>query len=182
METTYARPGILRAANRLVQREGVARLTIDAVAREAGLSKGGVLYHFPSKDALIAAMIGVQLDEFEQEIARQVSADPLPQGRLVRAYIRASCDPPEVPLEQYGGLAAALANNLDLLEPLRQRYANWQDAVERDGVPPASATLARLAADGLWFAELLGLAPPTGALREEVVRAMLDLGRPPGGG
>jgi hypothetical protein len=40
---------------------------------------------------------------------------------------------------------------------------------------PARATLARLAADGLWLADLLGLAPPTGDLREQVIERMLDL-------
>jgi AcrR family transcriptional regulator len=38
----------------LVLTKGVNALTIDAVARTAKLSKGGVLYHFPSKESLIA--------------------------------------------------------------------------------------------------------------------------------
>jgi len=44
---------ILDAAERVVSREGSGRLTIDAVVRESGFSKGGVLYNFPSKQALI---------------------------------------------------------------------------------------------------------------------------------
>ena len=48
---------ILTAAERVVMRDGVMRLTIEAVAREAKLSKGGVLYHLATKEALIQAML-----------------------------------------------------------------------------------------------------------------------------
>jgi hypothetical protein len=36
---------IVDAAEEVVLRDGVARLTLDAAAAEAGLSKGGILYH-----------------------------------------------------------------------------------------------------------------------------------------
>jgi len=52
-----SRASILDAAQRAALREGSAHLTIDAVARESGLSKGGVLYHFPAKEALLEAMV-----------------------------------------------------------------------------------------------------------------------------
>jgi hypothetical protein len=40
------------------------------------------------------------------------------------------------------------------------------------------ATVARLAADGLWLAELFGMGPPTGELRERVVQRLLDMAEP----
>ena len=50
-----ARPEIiLEAAAAVLLKGGVRGLTIDAVAVEAGLSKGGVLHHYASKDALVA--------------------------------------------------------------------------------------------------------------------------------
>jgi len=48
---------ILEAAARRVAQSGAAHLTIDAVAKEAGISKGGLLYHFPSKEALLVGML-----------------------------------------------------------------------------------------------------------------------------
>jgi len=53
MTKNTTQQSIIAAARRIVQRDGVAHLTIEAVAREAGFSKGGVLYHFPTKDSLI---------------------------------------------------------------------------------------------------------------------------------
>jgi hypothetical protein len=61
------------------------------------------------------------------------------------------------------------------LEAVRARYAAWQDRLAEQASDPVDATVARLAADGLWFNDLLGLAPPAGALREQVVARMLAL-------
>ena len=58
---------------------------------------------------------------------------------------------------------------------MRRQYGIWQDRVEREGRDPVDATVARLAADGLWLAELLGMGPPTGELRERVLERLLEL-------
>jgi AcrR family transcriptional regulator len=47
---------ILDAAEELVCTRGIAGFTLDGVAQEAGVSKGGLLYHFRSKDSLISGM------------------------------------------------------------------------------------------------------------------------------
>jgi AcrR family transcriptional regulator len=47
---------ILDAAEELICTRGIAGFTLDGVAQEAGVSKGGLLYHFRSKDSLISAM------------------------------------------------------------------------------------------------------------------------------
>ena len=50
-----SREKILDAAAELVAEIGAGRLTLEAVAEKAGLSKGGLLYNFPTKDALLQA-------------------------------------------------------------------------------------------------------------------------------
>lgn len=65
-----ARTAILAAAEEIVRRKGVGHLTIDAVAAQAGLSKGGTLHHFPSKDALIAGMVENKAADLRATIAR----------------------------------------------------------------------------------------------------------------
>ena len=79
---------ILQAAEALIRREGASRLTIDAVAAEAGLSKGGVLHHFASKDALIAGMVKHQFGRMEAELATiEEDLEPSPMAPVV-ALIR----------------------------------------------------------------------------------------------
>lgn len=69
---------ILDAAERLIRRSGTRTLTIDAVAAEASLSKGGVLHHYASKDALISALADRKVARLEAEI--RAAEDMQPSG------------------------------------------------------------------------------------------------------
>ncbi len=67
---------ILDAAGAVLRRGGSRALTIDAVAAQAGLSKGGVLHHYGSKDALILALVARKLAELRAGIAACEAAHP----------------------------------------------------------------------------------------------------------
>jgi AcrR family transcriptional regulator len=176
---------ILSAAERVVMRDGVMRLTIDAVAREAELSKGGVLYHFGTKDALIQAMLERLIRYCERELEAHQRHDREP-GSWTRAYVRKTSEP-MVPYpgeadfprskEVGAGLVAAATTNPRLLDPLRERFQAWQQAIESDGLEPARATVVRLAVDGLWLAELLGIWSLDGVLRQQVLSELIRLTR-----
>ncbi len=138
-------------------------MTLEAVAREAGVSKGGLLYHFPSKEALISGMIGRLIEGFRDELGREFAKEKASaSGRWLRAYVRVSFAEDRWYLEVSGGLLAAVAEDPGLLDPLRRAFEDGQRWAVRDGIDPAVATLIRLAADGLFFAEVLGFAPPAG--------------------
>ncbi len=121
---------IIDAAEEVVLRDGVARLTLDAAAAEAGLSKGGVLYHFPTRDALVAAMVEKIIEEFDQDIAHLLEHDTGP-GSFTRAYIRATMAPssPRPDREDRLGAAviAAAAAEPALLVPLQLAADRWQE-------------------------------------------------------
>ncbi|HEX2186239.1 MAG TPA: TetR/AcrR family transcriptional regulator, partial [Chloroflexota bacterium] len=85
------RQAILQGAARVIREAGVGHLTLEAVAQEAGVSKGGLLYHFPSKDALISGMLAQLMEDFTADIARELAREPgAAPGRWLRAYVRAS--------------------------------------------------------------------------------------------
>jgi AcrR family transcriptional regulator len=173
-ETT--RQQILNAAAQVIQTHGTEALTLEAVALAAGVSKGGLLYHFPGKSALIGGMIEHVLAAFDVALAEAEAYDEGPQaGRWLRAYLRASFTPAGQQLEVTSGLLAAVASDPTMLAPLQARYALWQQRTENDGLDSARATIVRLALDGLWIADLLGFAPPNGLLREQVRAALLAL-------
>lgn len=182
MEPNNTRRNLLEAANRVVARAGAARLTLDAVAQEAGMSKGTVLYHFHSKNELIGAMIDLLAGNFEQEFQKQIQANPEDKtpGHHLRAMLRAQVPPPgENADDPSSGLLAAVGNDGSLLDGLRIRYQVWQQQIAGDGLDPVQATVLRLASDGLWVCELFGFAPPTGEFREQVLRKMLELAAAP---
>ena len=166
MPRARTRDRLLDAAGTVVMRDGAQALTLDAVAEEAEVSKGGLLYHFKSKRDLVEGMIERWMAEFQREID---SSDPA----FVRGYVKASA-----PAGNELGMLAALVADPSLLVAVRRQYGIWQDRVEREGRDPVDATVARLAADGLWLAELLGMGPPTGALREDVLRRLSALAEP----
>jgi AcrR family transcriptional regulator len=169
------RDALLDAAARLLLRDP-SKLTLDAVAEEAGVSKGGLLYHFSSKGQLLDAVV----DRWEASFQAQIdaSADDEPGG-WTRAYADASArdGTDQHSREIDSGILAVLALHPERLEAVRARYAGWQARFADDGIDPVDATVVRLAAEGLWFCELLGLAPPTGELREQVVARLLALTR-----
>lgn len=79
---------VLDATETLVARQGIGSLTMDAVAAEAGVSKGAVLHHFRSKDALVEAMASRKLhalrSEMERQKARMSPDDPYALVGMVR--------------------------------------------------------------------------------------------------
>ena len=52
-----SREEILEAARRVLLRNGIAATTLDAVAREVGVSKTALYYYYPSKDALFFELV-----------------------------------------------------------------------------------------------------------------------------
>lgn len=158
------RARLLEAAGAVIRRDGAQALTLDAVAAEAGVSKGGLLYHFASKRELLDGLVGRWLDQFQDDI------DAAGPGFLP-GYVRAS----DGAMAEESGLLAALIADPEVLATVRERYVTWQDRVVTEGGDPVEATVARLAADGLWLADLLGLAPPEGELRERVLARLLEL-------
>lgn len=165
------RTQILDAAYRLIQKSGASTLTIDAVAKEAGLSKGGVLYHFSSKQKLIEGMLEASLKHFEQEMQKHPQEGA---GAKTRAYVEATFDSPAVP-EIPSAIMAAIATDASYLKIYQDRYQLWQDQLNRDGLPSERAMLLRLAADGLWMADIFGLSAPEGETREKLRAEMIRL-------
>ena len=173
---------ILEAAEQVVLRDGVGHLTLDAAAHEAGLSKGGVLYHFPTRDSLVAAMVTRIIDQFEEDIASHLPEAGTPDaerpGAYARAYLRATVEPAAPGEERLGAaLLAAAAAEPALMVPLQEAAEGWQARMVDDGLDPALATVVRLACDGLWLCDLFGLASPQGALRTSVAAAFDQLTR-----
>ena len=90
---------ILEAAAAVLLKAGARGLTIDAVAAEAGLSKGGVLHHYASKEALILALVARKLARLREELAAcEVDLPPGPSQlpRAMVAHVRGHyCDADE---------------------------------------------------------------------------------------
>ncbi len=127
------------------------QLTLDAVAKEAGVSKGGLLYHFPSKELLIQAILSDFLDRFDSDTTEEAVRNTNLNNGWAQAYLIKTFEISKDDLEMSSGVLAAAANNPELLEPMRQRYITWQNRMAAECSNPVQATVARLAGDGLFF-------------------------------
>ncbi|GAA3158847.1 TetR/AcrR family transcriptional regulator [Nonomuraea salmonea] len=166
---------LLDAAADVLLSQGAESLTLEAVATRAGVSKGGLFYHFPTKQALVAAMADRLTRAFDEALA-QAGTRP---GDFLRAYVEATI--PErhttatAPADRVtAALLAVLFVDPAQLQPLRERFAAWQARLVDDGVDPAAATAVRLAVDGWWAARLLGLGSPGPDLHEKTRRYLME--------
>jgi AcrR family transcriptional regulator len=160
---------------------GPAGLVLDAVASDAGVSKGGLLYHFPSKEALVLGITERMLDRFERVQSVLAKADPSPSGRWTRAYLRSTIDSDGRPADESGrlmaGILAGIGGDPTRLEAVREHFSAWQARIEDDAVDPVRATIVRLAADGLWLSALLGLPQIDKRQAAKVLQVLDELSR-----
>ena len=156
------RRALLDCAAQIAAEDGAAALTIQAVADRAGVTKGGLLHHFDSKQALLAAVFADLLERLDREIDTSIEKDPRAEGRFTRAYVRA-CFSDRLMGER--SLWAALSVAIVSEPALRILWSSWLDQrmaqhVETDSDPVL--TTVRLAADGIWLADMM---EKTGGLR-----------------
>jgi AcrR family transcriptional regulator len=170
------RDRLLNAAEQVVARDGVGNLTLEAVAREAGVSKGGLLYHFPSKSALVISVVERLATNCETKHQDALEAEPTGPGAFTRAYLTARLRPhDEKERVIQTALIAAAGTDPQYLEPFRKRLTEWQARLESDGIDPATACIVRLAIDGLCLGEVFGMPVPTGELRQRVLDKLVEL-------
>jgi AcrR family transcriptional regulator len=157
--TLDARTRILDAAEAIVQARGVPALTLEAAARDAGVSKGGLLYHFASKEALLAGMLNRLAEAIGREFETTVAATPEGPGRVARAMLAWAFN--DTACEHHDRAAAvflaAFHHDRVLLDPVRAVFARMREELARDGLPPGFGQAVMCAADGLFMARIFGL-------------------------
>jgi AcrR family transcriptional regulator len=172
------RDRILEAGYAVARQSGVAAVTLDAVADRAGVSKGGLLYHFPSKEALVFGMVDGLCRTFADLADAAARADPVPVGRSARAYLAASAG--ELwRSSRWLALVGALVTDPGLLDSWRAWVVAGWAADEAEDADPVAAAIVRLAADGLWVAGVLGLPAPDQPLRAAILAELGQMTRRP---
>lgn len=166
------RAAIIDAAMVVLADKGLARLTIDGVASAAGVTKGGLFHHFPTKDALIDGVLETMIAFAAASIDEEMAADPEPHGRFTRAYVNGVFDKRCI---RDSVTSHALCLSMIADPALQDRWATWVAAqIERhaatdDNIPCA---IVRLAADGIWLSTMRsveGVADVSPDLRDALI-------------
>ena len=171
-----SREKILDAAEDVVKENGAAHLTLDAVSAKAGVSKGGLLYHFPTKDAMVRAMVQRIAGSFVDAREKMSASLPSSPGRVLKAYILSEGMFRQKKVLGIGSaILASGARDADLLDPVQEFKRELFDKTVSSGIRKAFANVILLAWEGLHAREVLGILDMTPQERQAVIQEMLRL-------
>lgn len=154
---TSKRDRILAAAVNVINRDGVRAVTFESVAAESGLTRGGLLYHFPSREALLRGIDQYLVQNWEASMEALLGKPAAEASALerYRTFVRVSAQ------------SATRAELMFMLEsvdpdagerPWGPAMKRWAPSAPAEGEHDPAALdnfVARLAADGLWIYEAM---------------------------
>lgn len=153
---------IISAAARVTQRLGASNLTLERVADEAKISKGGLLYHYANKRALLEGMLAHLLERLATRLSTK------PEDRSLADYILLDAQPSDEERAISQVLLAAAAEDPELMNPARKFLErHLHDAQTHSG----NALLILLATEGLRFLDVLNLLPDD-AMRTRLLQSI----------
>ncbi|GLH77801.1 TetR family transcriptional regulator [Bradyrhizobium sp. SSBR45G] len=154
-----SRKAALTAALTIIARDGPGRLTLDAIARESGLSKGGLMHQFPNKEAVLKALLEQQFahfDEFAGKFRAEAGRADQPELATQIAISR------ELIAQQYSvaqAMLGALAQEPGLLADARAKDAERVAEIRDEADDADLAVLRWAAARGLALMTMLRVSP-----------------------
>ncbi|MGN7457201.1 TetR/AcrR family transcriptional regulator [Paenibacillus pasadenensis] len=175
MRSNSKRKNLLDAASYLVEHEGMENLTLEAVANKAGVSKGGLLYHFPSKDALIKGMINEYSKAFIEDVRTRSNDASDSIGKWHRAYLESALKDEESSNKLITAYVASLFTDPVFLSKIDEEYHEISDEMATDGLDPVEAAIIRLAIDGLWYSGIFNVGKLNHELKQKVIERLLEM-------
>jgi len=162
------RETILDAFQDLIVDVGAGNVTLDATAARSGVSKGGLLYHFPSKSDLFVGLC----DRLAAAIDDTITRAPTDPAGLIRWYLSAATDIVEGENTLWLALfAATRAVDDDVAGILGDLFARYSTPLRV--LPGVLGEHVRLVGDGLYFNALVGGPLPDPDHLEQITDALV---------
>jgi AcrR family transcriptional regulator len=163
-----ARTLVLEAARRIVETQGAGHLTFDQLAVESGVTRGGITYHFPTKEALLKGLIEADIADWEKTSDTLTPDSPCSQTAALMGQIRCNLDDQDAGHRRFvSGLMSAAMVDPSLLDPIRahqqRKFSTWawtDDDLMR--------YLMLLAAEGVFWQEFFNLNPMPPEVRARI--------------
>lgn len=178
--TSTTRDRILDALESVLLDKGMSQVTLESVAAAARVSKGGLLYHFKSKDALLAGLV----ERLGTRVEHQLAETRAKGGGVAEWYLQTP-DPRDkseaVELELYRSMLATMrtvdatsgAGGDGVRRALADLMNSWSDGLDAEVGDPVRADLIRLVGDGVYLRALLGVPPIDPERYRRVVHLLL---------
>lgn len=151
-------------------------VSLDSVAKAAGLTKPGLMYHFPTKAALMGALVDHVVDNLESDLIQRLvgPVETASPAERLRAYVQWALESTHRRSDLVMLADPKLADRLT--ERWIARFDRWvaipADAPEQER---ARYQAARLIADGAWLAATTNAFPLTAEEQPHVLKVALQL-------
>lgn len=167
------REDILRTAITYIGETSLDALSYDSLAEATGLSKSGLIYHFPSRHALLLGMHELLASDWELELTALAgeTADPLERLRAVVVTLTETVSRPELLLLID---APSHPDFLSAWHNVNHRWIPSPEEVESDELR-RTIYLVQLAADGLFVHDYIHDIPLTTSQRQAMLQTILEL-------
>ena len=149
------REDLIDAAEAIVTEQGVGELTLERVAARAGVTKGGLIYHFKTKDDLLAALVQSMIDEWDQRTRAKASESGSNSSAMLLALINDTFDMQPSEKQLMRNLLAAASSYPHLLGPVRELYDRTYRDFAGSSAQTGIALVITAAIDGISLLELL---------------------------
>ncbi len=175
-----ARQKILAAAREIVENRGAGALTFDELVNVSGITRGGITYHFPTKEELLRGLLEADFEQWDAAEAAHTPVDVDPETGRLLGFIRTLNAQDESHRRFLCGMLSAATLDPSLMDPCRQELRErlgrkkW---TERD----LRLQLVHLAAEGLMWQELFQMYQMPAPARARLVALMEQLAREWGG-
>lgn len=162
---------LLTAAAAVILEKGAGNLTLEAVCEAAHVSKGGLLYYFDGKTALVEALVDDLIAQLEADIEQQAS-DATEGVSQARAYLRAVARMGELPRSQQlcKALTFICAAQPEFIHRVQDNIRHLSQLRWTEEPASLQELHLRLVADGLWLADIYGSYSITPERRAELLR------------
>jgi AcrR family transcriptional regulator len=150
------RDRILDAAESVILDSGGRTFTLDAVAERAGISKGGLVYSFATKDGLVRAALEREIARFREAVRLRLGDEPVDPFEMVLAHIEEALDEDDAATSKAAFLVTALVHAPDMMEPARRYYRALLDPLLAGSAEAHEIRNALLAVEGIFLLRGLG--------------------------
>ncbi|TJZ91240.1 TetR/AcrR family transcriptional regulator [Paracoccus gahaiensis] len=152
---TVDRDNLLDLAEDIVRSQGAAALTIDSLAKAAGITKGGVQYTFPSKAALIDALCARWMESYETLFATMIAPDPTPVD-VIDAHVGATFTDSGPAQAKAASMMTLMLQSPEFMAATQTWYRQRMQALDPSAPEDRQARLAFLATEGAFFLRYFG--------------------------
>lgn len=150
------RDAVLDAAEAVILETGGRSFTLDAVAERAGISKGGLVYTFATKDDLIHAALAREIARFQEAVRQRLGSRSARPDEVVLAHIDEALSEDAASTQKAAFLITALVHAPAMLEPVRCLYRSLLDPLQSGKGQAKEIRHALLAVEGAFLLKGLG--------------------------